>query len=121
MITVVGLEEDDLVPGIEKREARGVEGARGARGHDDLPLRIRLDLVVLAGLRGDGLTQARQTVEARVAVHSRRDRAARALEHDHRRLGIADALGEVDSARPLALDAHVADLGLQDPIRSLAC
>ena len=116
----VGLEEDDLVPRIEKSEAGGVEGARRARGHDDLSLRIRLDVIVLAGLRGDGLAQRGETVESRVAVDSRIDRAVGTLEHDRGRLGIADALGEVDAIDPLALDAHVADLGLQDPIRPLA-
>ena len=120
VIAVEGLEEDDLVAGIEQGQRGGVERAGGSGGDENLGFGIGVDAVVGGELGGDGFAQRGDAVEAGVGVEATVDRVDRALGGERRKFGIADALGEIDSADAIALDRHGADLGLEDERRDLA-
>src|SRR5579859_6935508 len=73
VIAVVGLEDNDLVRGIEQGHAGAVKSSSRAGGDYDLMLRIGLNFVVVAHLARDGAAQVGDAVEPGVRVESALD------------------------------------------------
>jgi len=120
VVAVEGLEDEDFVAGIEQGAERCLEGSGGSGGDEDFAVGIDGERVGAGELGGDGVAQARDAVEAGVDVVTVADGALRGFGDDGRRVGVADALGEVDAAHVVAGDGHGANLGLKGARGELA-
>jgi hypothetical protein len=120
VVPIKGLEENDLVSRIEQRQARSIEPASSACGHQNFRIRIRPNAVVRSQLTSDGVTQCRDAVEAGVRVQALFDCLDSTLRYERRKFGIADSLREIDPTDALALDGHRPNLGLNDQGGNLA-
>jgi hypothetical protein len=103
VISIKRLEQNDLVLRIEQRQARSIEAASSARGHQNLRVRIRPNAVVRGQLSSDRVTQCGDAVEAGVGVQALFDCLDPASGYKRGKLGITDSLGEIDSADPIRI------------------
>jgi hypothetical protein len=104
------LEHDDLVAGLEQPEHRGRDRLRRAERHLDAVLRVDLEAVAPALVRGDRRAQLRHPGKRRVLVGGAA--AQRGLDggHDLRRaVGVREALAEVDRARARCERRHLCE------------
>ncbi len=120
VVAVEGLEEQNLVAGIDQRHDGRVKSAGGAGGDKDFGLGVVGERVVALLLRRNGVAQAVNAVEAGVdvvaGVNGRDGFGLDRRGHG----GVADALGQVDAADGVASDGHGADFRLEDTGSELA-
>ena len=99
MILVVGLEEDDLVAGIEQRQAGTMKGTGGSRADSHVRFGISHDAVILPKLLGDRLPQFRQSIESRVHILPALQRLCRGSKYHRWNRRVANPLCHVEALR----------------------
>ena len=120
MVAIKRLEEQNFIARIEQRHRRRVQPSRGARGDENLALRVVFQSVLADLFRRNGLPQPRNPVQPRVDVVPGAYRRDRPLRDRLRNRRIADALRQIDAADAIALQAHGANLRLHRLRREMA-
>ncbi len=120
VISVVRLEENDFVAGIEQSAAGCIESAGSAGGDQDLGIGIGDDAVLPLQLAGDRVAQASDAVEPGVLIEAGFDGSFRRVPHDFRNFGVAYPLRQIDAANFVALHRHGANGRLHDAAGDIA-
>ena len=116
VIPIVRLEQDHLVSRVQQGQAGAVEHPCGPRTGYDLVFRVDVDPVGSLIHMRNGSSKFHQTGIVCVGVDTLVHGLLRTAAHHQRDLGVAYALGEIDPADALALDGHVPDLRLENPL-----
>src|ERR1019366_3551416 len=96
-----------------------MKSARGAGRDKNLAVWIVIEGVIAKLLLCYGLAQSGDAIESSIDIVPVTNSLNRCFFNDRGERCIADALSEIDSADAIALNAHGADLRLQDTWRKL--
>ncbi len=99
VILIVGLEKDDLVAGVEQRQAGAMKSPGGPRADRYVCFRISHDAVVLHEFLGNRLPQFRQSIESRIDILPAVYRLCRGSKHHRWNRRVADPLRHVEALR----------------------
>jgi hypothetical protein len=113
VVAVEGLEDQALVARVEQGEQSGVEGAGGAAGDNDFAVGVNGEAVEGSELARNRLAKWSDALMPGVDVMPGTDGFDGRFDDRVRRIGVADALREVDAVDGSAGNRHGADLRLR--------